>query len=223
MPRLLIVEDDPSISVPLERALARDGFSVEVAPTGTAALDAVAAGGIDLVLLDLTLPDIDGLDVCRRVRAEHVRLPIIMLTARADEVDLVVGFDAGADDYVTKPFSLAELTARVRARLRLSVATDVVEARGVRVDRASHVVTHDGEELQLSPKEFELLALLVTEAGRVVPRTRIMSEVWDEHWYGPTRTLDVHVSGLRRKLGDDPDTPKFITTIRGVGFRFEQD
>jgi DNA-binding response OmpR family regulator len=223
MPRLLIVEDDPSIALPLERALTRDGFTVERAETGADALGIVEGGGIDLVLLDLTLPDLDGLDVCRRMRADHIELPIVMLTARADEVDLVVGFDAGADDYITKPFSLAELTARVRARLRLTVATDVVEAHGVRVDRGAHIATHDEFELQLSPKEFELLSLLVSEAGRVVPRSRIMSEVWDEHWYGPTRTLDVHISGLRRKLGDDPDTPSFITTIRGVGFRFEKD
>ena len=175
-------------------------------------------------------PDIDGIEVCERLRQARPSLPVIFLTARAEEVDLVVGLDAGADDYVTKPFKLAELTARIRARLRpggvlivdgVVPTTDVV--RGVRIDKVAHRAFHGAEELELSVKEFDLLALLVEEAGRVVPRKEIMSRVWNEHWYGPTRTLDMHISWLRRKLGDDPNGPMMITTVRGVGFRFERD
>ena len=187
---------------------------------GREAIELTGTGGIDLVLLDLTLPDMDGLDVCRALRTRNPTLAIVMLTARAEEVDLVVGFDAGADDYITKPFGLAELLARVRARLRLTTPA-VVTAQDVRIDPAAHRAWRGATELDLSPKEFDLLLLLVTEAGRVVPRTRIMREVWDEHWYGPTRTLDMHISFLRRKLGDDPASPTLISTVRGVGFRFE--
>ena len=221
MPRLLLVEDDPAIAEPLQRALARDGYEVTATASGHEAVAAARAGRADLVLLDLTLPDLDGLEVCRQIRATDPALPIVMLTARAEEVDLVVGFDAGADDYVTKPFSLAELLARVRARLRLAGPAATREVQGVRVDPEAHRAWLHDRELDLTPKEFDLLALLVAEAGRVVPRQRIMREVWDEHWYGPTRTLDVHVSTLRRKLGDDPAAPRLITTVRGVGFRFE--
>lgn len=218
-----MVEDDPGIAQPLRRALVREGFDVVHAESGAAALELVDGGGIDLVLLDLTLPDIDGLDVCRQLRANHPRLPIVMLTARSEEVDLVVGFDAGADDYVTKPFSMAELSARVRARLRTASSTDEVLAEGpIRVDVEAHRATLDGQELNLTPKEFELLVLLMSDVGRVVTRQRIMSEVWSDEWYGNTRSLDVHLSALRKKLGDPSDHPRFISTVRGVGFRFEQ-
>jgi DNA-binding response OmpR family regulator len=188
----------------------------------------VGAGGLDLVLLDLTLPDIDGLDVCRQIRSGHPALPILMLTARREEVDVVVGFDAGADDYVAKPFRVAELVARLRARLRVApngepAGADVVTAGDVRVDRAAHRAFLGQAELELTPKEFDLLSLLAAEAGRTVPRARIMREVWDEHWWGPTRTLDMHVSALRRKLGDDPAHPRRIVTVRGVGFRLEPE
>jgi DNA-binding response OmpR family regulator len=154
-------------------------------------------------------------------------LPIVMLTARREEVDVVVGFDAGADDYVAKPFRVAELVARLRARLRVTPAAvepadaERVTAGDVRVDRAAHRAFLGSTELDLTPKEFDLLHLLVSEAGRTVERTRIMRAVWDEHWWGPTRTLDMHVSALRRKLGDDPANPRRIVTVRGVGFRLE--
>jgi DNA-binding response OmpR family regulator len=220
--RLLLVEDDAAIAQPLQRALSREDFEVVHVALGADAIAAALAGGFDLVVLDLTLPDIDGLDVCRAIRAEDSGLPIIMLTARSDELDLVVGFDAGADDYMAKPFSMAELTARVRARLRHTVATEsVIEARGIRLETDAHRVWNGDEELHLTPKEFELLSLLVSEAGRVVTRQRILSEVWDDDFYATSRSLDVHVSALRRKLGDHPDQPRYVTTVRGVGFRFE--
>jgi DNA-binding response OmpR family regulator len=221
MAQLLLVEDDPSISEPLARALTRDGYEVRATASGEEAVALASGGGFDLVLLDLTLPDVDGLEVCRRIRAVDAVLPIVMLTARADEIDLVVGFDAGADDYVAKPFGLAELLARVRARLRLAEPAAPPAVQGVRVDAEAHRAFLHDRELDLTPKEFDLLALLVADAGHVVPRQRIMRDVWDEHWYGSTRTLDVHLSALRRKLGDDPAAPRLITTVRGVGFRFE--
>jgi DNA-binding response OmpR family regulator len=225
--RLLLVEDDDAIARPLVRALEREGFAVEHVAAGEPALDRVASGGIDLVVLDLTLPDLDGLEVSGRLRTAHPALPIVMLTARREEVDLVVGFDAGADDYVAKPFRVAELVARLRARLRVVPAAvqvpgaDVLAAGDVRVDRAAHRAFDGETELDLTPKEFDLLSLLVAEAGRTVERNRIMREVWDERWWGPTRTLDMHVSALRRKLGDDPADPRRIVTVRGVGFRLE--
>jgi DNA-binding response OmpR family regulator len=224
--QLLLVEDDPAIARPLVRALEREGFAVEQLEAGEPAIRRVDAGDVDLVVLDLTLPDLDGLDVCRRIRASHPSLPIVMLTARREEVDVVVGLDAGADDYVAKPFRVAELVARLRARLRVTpTAVDAgagqVTAGDVRVDHDAHRAFVGGTELELTPKEFGLLHLLVSEAGHAVERTRIMRDVWDEHWWGPTRTLDMHVSALRRKLGDDPANPRRIVTVRGVGFRLE--
>jgi DNA-binding response OmpR family regulator len=226
MKRLLLVEDDTAIARPLVRALEREGFAVEHLEAGEPAIRRVDGEDIDLVVLDLTLPDLDGLDVCRQIRANHPALPIVMLTARREEVDVVVGFDAGADDYVAKPFRVAELVARLRARLRVTPAlepadADQVTAGDVRVDRAAHRAFVGETELDLTPKEFDLLQLLVSEAGRTVERIRIMRAVWDEHWWGPTRTLDMHVSALRRKLGDDPANPRRIVTVRGVGFRLE--
>ncbi|MDQ1505553.1 MAG: hypothetical protein QOD57_3280, partial [Actinomycetota bacterium] len=182
---------------------------------------AAAGPETDLVLLDLGLPDLDGLEVCRRLRSRLPDLPVLMLTARAEEVDAVVGLDAGADDYVTKPFRLAELMARIRAALRRIPAAAVTAVQDVRIDHAARRAWRGDAELELSPKEFDLLALLAADAGRAVTRDRIMREVWDEHWYGPTKTLDMHISWLRRKLGDDPAAPRLITTLRGVGFRFE--
>ncbi len=219
-----MVEDDDAIAVPLVRALEAQGYDVEHVAGGGPAVERVAAGGIDLVLLDLTLPDHDGLDVCREVRAAGSDVQILMLTARTDELDLVVGLDAGADDYVTKPFRLAELLARVRARLRAAAQEEepsVSDAGGVRVDHAAHRAHQDDRELDLTPTEFDLLALLVREAGRAVPRDEIMRTVWGPDWYGSSRTLDVHISALRRKLGDDPNQPRLITTVRSLGFRFE--
>jgi DNA-binding response OmpR family regulator len=218
MASILIVEDDAAIATPLVRAIEREGFAVVHVTSGTDAL--TARNDVDLVLLDLTLPDVDGLDVCRSIRDRDARLPIVILTARAEESDVVTGLDAGADDYVTKPFRLAELLARLRVRLRLATPRSAI-VQDVCVDPQAHRAWQDGRELELTPKEFDLLALLVTDAGRVVSRQRIMHDVWDEHYYGSTRTLDMHISSLRKKLGDDPTHPRLITTVRGVGFRFE--
>ena len=215
-----------SISEPLARALRREGYDVEVRQDGPDVLAAGQRGGIDLLVLDLGLPGMDGLEVCRRLRADGCTLPVLVLTARADEVDTVVGLDAGADDYVTKPFRLAELLARVRALLRRGT----VEARtaadgirdGVRIDVDSHRAWVGDVELQLTAKEFDLLRVLVRDAGRVVTREQLMREVWDTTWWSSTKTLDMHISWLRRKLGDDAANPRYIATVRGVGFRFEK-
>jgi len=220
MTSILLVEDDIAIAQPLLRALEREGFEVAHVTHGDDALTA-AGDAVDIVLLDLTLPDVDGLFVCRTLRARDERLPIIMLTARSEEADIVVGLDAGADDYVTKPFRLAELLARVRVRLRLATPRQPPRVQGVLVDPEAHRAWQDDTELDLTPKEFDVLTLLVVDAGRVVARQRLMQEVWDEHYFGSTRTLDMHISSLRRKLGDDPTNPRLITTVRGVGFRFE--
>jgi DNA-binding response OmpR family regulator len=223
MTRVLLAEDDNAISEPLARALRREGYDVEVRGDGTLALDYVCSDGADLVVLDLGLPGMDGLEVCRRLRAEGLVMPVLILTARADEVDTVVGLDAGADDYVTKPFRLAELLARVRALLRRGTAEASATARGVRMDVESHRAWLGEDELTLTAKEFDLLRVLLRDAGKVVTREQLMREVWDTSWWGSTKTLDMHVSWLRRKLGDDATNPRYITTVRGVGFRFEKD
>ena len=193
--------------------------------TGQGAID--GAPSADLVVLDLGLPDIDGLDVARAIRAQGLTTPVLILTARADEVDLVVGLDAGADDYVTKPFRLAELLARVRALLRRTGADtgeeDELHAQNVRVDVAAHRAFQGERELHLTAKEFDLLRVLVAAVGTVVSRDAIMREVWGSDPSGSTKTLDMHVSWLRRKLGDDANSPRYITTVRGMGFRFESD
>lgn len=224
MSSLLLVEDDERISQPLVRMLQAEGFTVQHVDGGNAALIAVNAAAPDLVLLDLSLPDIDGLDVCRQLRAAHPVLPIVMLTARDEEVDVVVGLDAGADDYITKPFRVAELTARIRSRLRISAALVAIEPDNVgalRIDRAARRAWIADDELVLPPKEFDLLVLLATHEGETLRREFIMSAVWDENWWGSTRTLDTHVASLRRKLGDTNDTPERIITVRGIGFRYE--
>jgi DNA-binding response OmpR family regulator len=218
--RLLLAEDDAGIADPLVRALTREGYDVEAVTGGAEAVVRGIEGDHDLLVLDVGLPEVDGLEVCRRVRAARPRVPVLILTARAEELDAVQGLDAGADDYVTKPFSLAELLARVRALLR-RVDPPALSARGVSVDPTARRAWQDDDELELTPKEFDLLALLLGEAGRVVTRERVMSEVWDENWFGSTKTLDMHVSSLRRKLGDDANAPELLTTVRGVGFRFE--
>ena len=218
--RLLLAEDDSGIADPLERALTREGYEVEVVADGSKAATRGIEGGHDLLVLDVGLPNVDGLEVCRRVRAARPRVPVLILTARDEELDAVLGLDAGADDYVTKPFRLAELLARIRALMR-RVDPPTLSARGVRVDPTARRAWRGDEELDLTPKEFDLLALLLGEAGRVVTRERAMSDVWDENWFGSTKTLDMHVSALRRKLGDDANAPQLLTTVRGVGFRFE--
>ena len=223
MTNVLLVEDDPAIAEPLARALTREGYEVRAHGTGQGAIDNSA--GMDLIVLDLGLPDMDGLDVARWIRSKGMTTPILVLTARADEVDLVVGLDAGADDYVTKPFRLAELLARVRALLRRAggelTDEDELTAQDVRVDVAAHRAFQGKRELQLTAKEFELLRVLVREAGSVVSRDALMREVWGSDPSGSTKTLDMHVSWLRRKLGDDANDPRYITTVRGMGFRFE--
>ena len=218
---MLLVEDDAAIAEPLARALRRDGHDVDRVADGLHALDKARGQAFGLVILDLGLPDIDGLEVCRRLRAFDAELPVLMLTARAEEVDAVAGLDSGATDDVSKPFRLAELLARVRAHTR-HAQSPAACAGGVRVDAECRRAWVDDEEINLTLKEFDLLYLLVAEAGRVVTRERIMAEVWHDHWCGSTKTLDMHVSWLRRKLGDDPVSPRFITTVRSVGLRFEK-
>jgi DNA-binding response OmpR family regulator len=221
MTSVLLAEDDPAISEPLARALRREGYQVGVSADGPSTIDAALAGGVDLILLDIGLPKLDGLEVCRQIRSAGHATPVLILTARADEVDTVIGLDAGADDYVTKPFRLAELLARVRALLRRGASESRV-VQGVRIDADARRAWVSEREIELTSKEFDLLALLLAEAGKVVTREQIMRQVWDSKWWGSTKTLDMHVSWLRRKLGDDAHNPRFITTVRGVGFRFER-
>ena len=232
---VLLAEDDPAIADPLSRALQREGYDVQVVGDGPAALDATVEQRVDLLVLDLGLPGMDGLEVCRRLRASGTEMPVLMLTARTDEVDFVVGLDAGADDYVAKPFRLAELLARIRALLRRRVP-DVLESAGVRMDLGARLVTVDAHEVQLANKEFELLRVLMTRAGQVVSRDEILAEVWNDLESKTSKTLDMHMSWLRRKLaiaGDDGssrggkvsavhsgDGERRIATVRGVGFRF---
>jgi len=213
--RLLLVEDDDSIAVPLASGLEREGFDVEHVTSGA---EALAAAGFEFVLLDLGLPDIDGNEVCRRLRAVS-EVPIIVVTARGEEIDRVLLLELGADDYVVKPFGFRELLARIRAVLRRSGSRADVAAPttvgGLLIDRRTRRVTLDEEVVELTPKEFDLLAFLADDPGAVFDRQTIMESVWDAHWYGPTKTLDVHVASLRKKLGD----PEWIETVRGVGFR----
>jgi two-component system response regulator RegX3 len=221
---VLFVEDEPSIFEPFSAALRREGFEPVVVSTLADARAAWAAEPADLVLLDLGLPDGDGRDLCRELRASS-DVPIIVLTARGTELERVLGLELGADDYVVKPFSGAEVIARMRAVLRRARASEpalsgVVEIGPLRVDVASRRVWLSDEELSLSRKEFDLLSELVAHAGEVVKREDLMSRVWDENWFGSTKTLDVHVRWLRGKLGDDPASPRFLHTVRGVGFRF---
>lgn len=215
--QILVVEDDDSIAEPLLDGLHREGFTTTRVATGA---EAIAAGPHDLILLDLGLPDIDGKDVCRKIR-EQSDVPIIVVTARGDEIDRVVLLELGADDYVVKPFGFRELVARIRAVSRRAAGVPetagLQELGSLRIDRRTRRVTVDGTELPLTPKEFDLLAMLAEDPGAVRSREEIMDQVWDPHWFGPTKTLDVHMAALRKKLGK----PDWITTIRGVGFRLE--
>ena len=232
MTNVLLVEDDERISEPLKRVLRAEAFDVVHVAAGRPALASVANAVPDLVLLDLTLPDIDGLDVCRKLRADHPDLPVIMLTARAEEMDVIVGLNAGADDYVAKPFRLAELVACIRARLRIGqhhaenlVPATTLTGASIELDlraRRCHVDTNgSAHEVELTSKEFDLLALLMRQPGKTLTREEIMNAVWEENWLGSTRTLDTHTSTLRRKINDINDPPSKIVTVRGVGFRFE--
>lgn len=218
---VLLVEDDDAIAEPLVKGLERQGFDVRRESTGAGALAALAESPrTEIVLLDLGLPDIDGYEVCRRIRAES-SVPIIVITARGDEIDRVLGLELGADDYLVKPFGFRELVARIRAVNRRSGGRDdapegpVEIGGGVVLDTRSHRVTSGGEEIALTRKEFDLLALLASDPGATRTREEILEQVWDAHWYGPTKTLDVHVASLRRKIGD----PTLVETVRGVGFR----
>jgi two-component system response regulator RegX3 len=221
---ILLVEDETSISEPLEAALRREGFDVVVAGTAAAGLEAFRARPPDLVLLDVMLPDGDGRDVLRDLRHSSPT-PVMMLTARGEEMDRVLGLELGADDYVTKPFSAAELVARVRAVLRRSAAAPTaarapLQVGDVTMDVDTHRVTRGGEQVELTVKEFELLRVLLENAGRLVRREALVAEVWDPNWFGSTKTVDVHVSSLRKKLGDDPAAARYLHTVRGIGFRF---
>ena len=216
---MLLVEDDPAISEPLARAFGREGYEVRAHGTGKGALEEVS--GADIIVLDLGLPDIDGLDVARQVRAMGLTTPILMLTARSEDTDLVVGLDAGADDYVTKPFRLAELLARVRAQVRRAsgeAAEDELVVGQIRVDVAAHRAFMGQRELQLTIREFELLRVLVRGAGQVVVNEDILKEVWGEDPTGTPQTLQMHATWLRRKLGDDVDAPALLLAD-GEGYR----
>jgi two-component system, OmpR family, response regulator RegX3 len=216
--RLLVVEDDPTIAEPLRRGLLREGFDVDLAGTGA---EALAAGECDLVLLDLGLPDLDGRDVCQQMRARS-GVPIIVVTARGDEIDRVILLELGADDYVVKPFGFRELLARIRAVLRRTGAAPAqtqpdarVDAGPLRIDTRTRNVTYDGRPIALTPKEHDLLVYLARDPDMVHTREQIIENVWDDNWWGSTKTLDVHIASLRKKLA-----PEAIETVRGVGFRF---
>ncbi|GAA4519426.1 response regulator transcription factor [Actinoallomurus oryzae] len=227
MTRVLVVEDEESFSDALSYMLRKEGFEVAVAATGPDALDSFDRAGADLVLLDLMLPGLPGTEVCRELRTKS-NVPVIMLTAKDSEVDKVVGLELGADDYVTKPFSSRELVARIRAVLRRrgdveDLAPPTLEAGPVRMDVERHVVTVSGREVPLPLKEFELLEVLLRNAGRVLTRMQLIDRVWGADYVGDTKTLDVHIKRLRAKIEPAPSTPRFIITVRGLGYKFEPD
>ncbi|MGZ4617448.1 MAG: response regulator [Frankiaceae bacterium] len=225
MTRLLVVEDEESFLDALSFMLQREGFEVTVAVTGPEALDVFERKGADLVLLDLMLPGISGTEVCRALR-QRSNVPVIMLTARDSEVDKVVGLEIGADDYVTKPFSSRELVARIRAVLRRRTEAEepdavAIEAGPVRMDVERHIVTVNGTQIGLPLKEFELLELLLRNAGRVLTRGQLIDRVWGSDYVGDTKTLDVHVKRLRSKIEPAPGVPRHLVTVRGLGYKFE--
>jgi two-component system phosphate regulon response regulator PhoB len=224
-PRVLVVEDEAALSLLLSYNLEAEGFIVERVERGDEAELKLEEAPPDLLILDWMLPGVSGLEICRRLRARKATrtLPVIMLTARGEEAERVSGLKLGADDYVVKPFSAGELVARMRAIMRRGRGTarkGPVTVGPLTLDPAARTVTKRDEPVELAAKEFDLLHLLMTNAGQVCTREQIMDEVWDPHWFGPTKTLDVHVSWLRKKIEDDPSNPRFITTVRGVGFRF---
>ncbi len=226
MTKILIVEDEESVLDPLELLLAKEGFSIETARDGKEALEKFAKAAPDLILLDLMLPEVSGTEVCWQIRSKS-QVPIIMLTAKDTEVDKVVGLELGADDYVVKPYSKAELVARIKAVLRRKgpdtdtlVSTTIV-AGPVEIDVERHQVSINGKNVALPLKEFELLEFLVRNTGRVLTRTQLIDRVWGSDYFGDTKTLDVHVKRLRAKIEKDPANPLFIQTIRGLGYKFE--
>lgn len=226
MTRVLVVEDESSFSEALEFLLGKEGFSVVTAATGTEALKKFDQGGIDLILLDLMLPEVSGTEVCRQIRAKS-KVPIIMLTAKDSEVDKVVGLEIGADDYVTKPYSARELVARINAVLRRNggegavIDSGVITVHGIRMDIDRHQVSINGIPASLPLKEFELLEFLMRNAGRVLTRMQLIDRVWGSDYVGDTKTLDVHIKRLRAKIEDDPANPKVIQTVRGLGYKME--
>ena len=225
MTRVLVVEDEESFSDALAYMLRKEGFEVAVADTGPDALEQFDRSGADLVLLDLMLPGLPGTEVCRALR-QRSNVPVIMVTAKDGEIDKVVGLELGADDYVTKPFSSRELVARIRAVLRRGgeaeeLLTATVEAGPVRMDVERHVVSVDGDPVAMPLKEFDLLELLLRNAGRVLTRGQLIDRVWGADYVGDTKTLDVHVKRLRSKLEPDPANPRYLLTVRGLGYKFE--
>ena len=224
MTRVLVIEDEPSYRETLAYMLGREGFEVVEAADGAEGLAAYDRSGADIVLLDLMMPGIPGTEVCRQLR-QRGPVPVIMLTARDSEIDKVVGLELGADDYVTKPFSHRELVARIRAVLRrgqdVELVPDVVEAGGVRMDVERHEVAVDGTPVKLALKEFELLEMLLRNAGRVMTRGQLIDRIWGADYVGDTKTLDVHVKRLRAKLETDPGNPEHLLTVRGLGYKFE--
>jgi two-component system response regulator RegX3 len=223
--RIMLVEDEASLSEPLAFLLQREGYEVDVVEDGPAAVAAFDRDGADLILLDLMLPGLPGTEVCREVRTRSA-VPIIMLTAKDSEVDIVVGLELGADDYVTKPYSTRELLARIRAVLRRRVEVDdeplnVLEVGSVRMDVERHTVEVDGREIAMPLKEFELLELLLRNAGRVLTRGQLIDRVWGSDYFGDTKTLDVHIKRIRSKIEREPSDPVLLVTVRGLGYRFE--
>ena len=226
---ILLVEDEDSISRPLAFLLEREGYRVSVVDDGAEALAAFGTHQPDLVLLDLMLPSLPGTEVCRAIR-QTSQVPIVMLTAKDSEIDIVVGLELGADDYVTKPYSTRELLARVRAALRRSGAPDddraeqadsqVLDEHGVRLDSERHSVAVRGEEISMPLREFELLEMLMRHSGRVLTRGQLIDRVWGSNYYGDTKTLDVHIKRIRARIEEEPSKPKLISTVRGVGYRF---
>lgn len=227
--RILLVEDEASISEPLAFLMEREGYDVRVVDDGAEAVTVFQKEQPDLVLLDLMLPGMPGTEVCRTIR-QTSQVPIIMLTAKDSEIDVVVGLELGADDYITKPYSSRELLARVRAALRRSVTAEqpneqddddgVLDELGIRVDSERHTLTVRGEEIAIPLREFELLELLMRHSGRVLTRGQLIDRVWGSNYYGDTKTLDVHIKRIRSKIEEEPSEPKLVTTVRGVGYRF---
>jgi len=227
MTKILVVEDEQSFSEPLSFLLGKEGYSVEVAATGNDAITKFNKSGADLILLDLMLPGMSGTEVCKEIRS-HSMVPIIMLTAKVDEVDTVVGLELGADDYVTKPYSSRELLARIKAVMRRrndfvldEGETATVQVGEIKLDADRHIVTFKGENIALPLKEFELLEFLMRNAGRVLTRIQIIDRIWGNDYVGDTKTLDVHIKRLRSKLEKDPANPELIQTVRGLGYKME--
>jgi two-component system response regulator RegX3 len=227
MTRILVVEDEESLAEAISFLLSKEGFEVEIAATGPAAIDAFDKGGADLILLDLMLPGLSGTEVCRQIRAKSA-VPIIMLTAKDSEIDKVVGLELGADDYVTKPYSSRELIARIRAVLRRGELVDstvevgVLTVGPVRLDIDRHIISVNGLPISLPLKEFELLEFLMRNSGRVLTRMQLIDRVWGSDYVGDTKTLDVHIKRLRAKIEKDPANPELIQTVRGMGYKMEQ-